>query len=75
MTIHDDIVYSVEFSTTAAPDRISRFDMNSGSFLPYAVAPARSLDGLKVYEDQLYFCNYFKTAVGVLPLSALKPED
>ncbi|HEV8537423.1 MAG TPA: hypothetical protein VGR15_00755 [Bacteroidota bacterium] len=76
MTIHDSIVYTVPHgnsSDSLLVDHIGRFDLRTMQFLSELRAPARNIDGIKVSEGQLYYCDHFKHMVGVMPLSDLRP--
>jgi hypothetical protein len=73
MTIADSIIYSVDPSSSV--NQISRFDLRTGGFLPNLAAPAKFLEGIRVHDNQLYFCDRFRNFVGVVPLSELRPAQ
>jgi hypothetical protein len=67
MTIHNGIVYSVE------NDHLTRFDLQMKAFLSDVRAPWKWEDGIKAYHDVLYFTNYEKRFVGIMPIADLLP--
>lgn len=68
MTIYQDILYSVGPSD----GQLSRFDLNAGTSLPPLKSPGLEMGGIKLYKDQLYYCDFFKGLVGVMPISDLR---
>ncbi len=73
MTIHDSIVYTVNYGIR--PERLSRFSLRTRSFLPDVLAPAKDTDGIKAFRDQLYFTDYNKRHVGVMPIADLRTPN
>ena len=74
MTVYDSVVYGVNL-WTEGPNEITRFDLRTRSFLPNLLSPAKSCDGIKVFGDQIYFCNFWKDFVGVMPIADLRPAQ
>jgi hypothetical protein len=75
MTIADSIIYSVQAgdqTNPGAPDEIVRFDLRTRQFLANLAAPCRSLSGIKISNQQFYYCDWFRNIVGVVPVAALK---
>lgn len=70
LTVSNGIAYSAEFSFPPA-DRILRYDLTNRTSLSSVRAPARVIEGIKIYNGQLYFCNELKRFVGAVPLADL----
>lgn len=68
ISVHDSILYGQD-----ANSQIVRFDLRTRSFLPNLVAPSNEFEGIKIYGDQLYFCDDPRSSIGVIPLSDLSP--
>ena len=64
MTIHDDILYSVDYSEKA----ISRFDLTTNTFLESRSAPTSKIYGIRIYGDRFYYADWGKRMIGTLPL-------
>ncbi|MBI4535456.1 MAG: hypothetical protein HY708_04200 [Ignavibacteriae bacterium] len=75
MAVYDSIVYSVEYTQSNPPCRLSRFDLRTRAFLQSALAPARWTDGIKIHKGMLYFADYYKRFTGVVPISDLIPTQ
>jgi hypothetical protein len=73
MTIHNGIVYTVTYATR--PWRIARFDLRARSFLPEVLAPSKEVDGIKAFRNQLYFTDFNKWHVGVMPIADLRTAN
>ncbi|MBI4535457.1 MAG: hypothetical protein HY708_04205 [Ignavibacteriae bacterium] len=71
MTISDSIIYDVEF--LPGRNNLRRYDMRTKSFLQKVLAPARATEGIKVYQDMLYYCDFERRMIGAVPLADLKP--
>jgi hypothetical protein len=76
MAINDSIVCGVEFpSRLGGKFVISRFDLRTRTFRSQVLAPAKVLGGIKVYGNQLYYVDYDKRFVGVMPKADLSPAQ
>ena len=51
--------------------QIERFDLTTMTYLPKVIAPYPSSDGIKIYEDHLYFCDA-RGFIGSVPLASLR---
>jgi hypothetical protein len=61
------IVYSRDFEGR----KISRFELATQTFLSDVQSPNISLDGFAVFADRLYFTDYAKRMIGVVPIGDL----
>ncbi len=73
MTIHDSVVYTVNYGVQ--PATLSRFNLRTRSFMPDVLAPSRDIDGIKAFGNQLYFTDYDKDHVGVMPIADLRTPN
>ncbi len=67
MTIHDGVIF---FHDWHLPE-ITRFDLATMTYLPNVLAPYLSSDGIKIYDDHLYFCDA-RGFIGCVPLTSLR---
>lgn len=70
MAITDSILYSTEMRTPPA-DEISRFDLRTREFLPNVASPAQDCEGIDIFGQDLYYGDYQKEFIGVVPLGTL----
>jgi hypothetical protein len=70
ITVHDSVIYGVRHKTGNV-NTLTRFDLRTRRLLTELLAPSRSCDGIKVANGQLYYCDYYKRMVGVLPIAKL----
>lgn len=75
MMIHNGILYSVKNDPTLNVDFLTRFDLATRTFLPRVRSPWKWEDGIKAHGNSLYFCNYHKKFVGVMPVADLAAVD
>ena len=73
MAIYDSVVYCKDESSGSNTGvyQISRFDLRTRSFLPNVLSPAKEIEPIAVYGNQLYYCNLFKNFIGVMPIANL----
>ena len=69
LTIHDSVCYSLRWQS--AGDHLTRFDLRTQQSLPDLPAPAWGGEGIKIYENSLYYCDWFKRFLGVIPLDSI----
>jgi hypothetical protein len=63
-------VYNGVLMTSDYPDALlRRYDLKSGAELSSVPTPARETEGIKVYLDTLYYCDFDKHIVGAIPMS------
>lgn len=67
LAMSDGILYSGYASIF-----IKRTQLASMSELPSVASPARNLEGIKIRDGRLYFCDFYKSIVGFVPLQDLK---
>ena len=70
LAIRDGIFYATRFTEPAC---IARFDLNTKTFLPDLIAPARAMNGIKFFGQTLFYCDIDKRMIGVVSFSELKP--
>lgn len=70
MTIHEGIMFG---GSGGKPPQLYRYDLSAKTYLTSVVSPCRSIHGFKVTGDLIYYYDYDKRMVGVVPLSALRP--
>jgi hypothetical protein len=70
LTIDSGIVYSVDVG--GYPNRILRYDMQTGRTLPSVLSPARSSAGIKIYDGKLYYCDSDKRIIGAVPVADVR---
>ncbi len=68
MTIYDDVVYSMDYSSYQS---ISRFDLRTNTFLENRDSPAISA-GIRIYGDRFYYSDGYKAMIGSIPLSEIE---
>jgi len=68
MTIKDDILYSIDLTK----DGLSRFDLNTQNFLSDKSLPTLEWEGIRIVGENFYYVDYYKTMIGVIPLSELE---
>jgi len=66
MTIHDNILYSVQY--TGSSTNIARFDLTSNTFLENIPTPALLMEGIRIFRDRLYYTDYYKKMIGSIHL-------
>jgi hypothetical protein len=72
LAINDSIVYSVvNPSQFGGRFELSRFDLRTRAFRSHVLSPAKWPGGIKTYANQLYYVDYNKRFVGVVPVSDL----
>ena len=59
--------------TSDYPDALllRRYDLQSGAELASVRSPARETEGINVYRDTLYYCDFDKRIVGAIPMPDL----
>jgi hypothetical protein len=67
ITISDGVLYAGTASTT-----IKRINLATMSELPSVAAPTSNLEGISIYNGDLYFCDWYKRIVGSVPLQDLQ---
>lgn len=67
LTISNGILYTTDFYAT-----IRRFELSTMNVLSSVSGPARNLEGIRIYDDHLYFCDFYKRMVGSVPLQDLR---
>jgi hypothetical protein len=72
MTIYDSIVYSTENVQLSGTFQLNRFDLRTRTFRSNIMAPARVTEGIKIYDNRLYYVDYYKRYVGVVPIADLR---
>ena len=61
-------------TTDYAASRLRRYDLASLTFLPSVASPCRDIQGIKIWNDTLYYCDYSKDIIGAIPMSDLIPS-
>jgi len=67
LTINDGVLYTYTFSAF-----LRRIDLTSMAELPTVAKPASNLEGIRILDGRLYFCDFDKRMVGSVPLQDLK---
>jgi hypothetical protein len=57
------------------PDRIHRLDLGSMGSLPSLISPVYKGGPIRINEGNLYYVDYDKAYIGVVPLADLQPAD
>jgi hypothetical protein len=75
MAMHDSVVYSKEEISSGSPrgGQISRFDLRTKSFLSNVASPAKEIEPITISGDLLYYNNFYKNFIGVMPVADLVP--
>ena len=73
MAAADSIIYRKYYLYDPDDIQISRFDLRSRSYLPNVLSPAKELKGMDIYNDTLYYCDFWKDFVGRIPIDDLIP--
>lgn len=63
-----NILYSIDY----AAGELVRFDLQSKTFLPSKLTPAKNGGGIKIYANQLYYIDDYKRFVGMILLDDLE---
>jgi hypothetical protein len=72
LAIYDSVAYGVLWTSPSTAFQITRFDLRTKQFLSNLYSPAFACEGITVFADSLYYCDYGKTIVGAVPISDLK---
>lgn len=67
ITIDNGILFAGTAGTT-----IRLIDLPTMNELPRVTAPARNLEGISVFGEYLYYCDWYKMIVGAVPVVDLK---
>jgi hypothetical protein len=65
MAIEDNILYAID------PDKLSRYDLSSNSFLEDRQLPSLYWDGIRTDGEYFYFADYERRIIGRVPLPEL----
>lgn len=68
MTIKNDILYSID----PVKGSLSRFDLNTQTYLADRSLPTIEWEGIRIVGDNFYFVDFYKKMIGMIPLSELE---
>lgn len=68
ITIKNDILYSIDHTK----DSLSRFDLNTQTYLSDKSLPTLEWEGIRIVGENFYFVDFYKKMIGVIPLSELE---
>lgn len=52
--------------------KLSNYDLSTGNFLHDVLMPTSEPEGIRIYDGNLYFVDFYKRVTAYLPLSDLK---
>ncbi len=65
LSVVNHILYSVDYEN----NQIIRYDLNTQSLLPGKPFPAESIDGIGIYDNWLYFFDFYKEVIARVDLN------
>lgn len=73
MALHDSVLYckDEDYALDAHGNQIMRFSLRTRTLLSNARSPSRTIAGMEVVHDTLFFCDPWKKFVGVMPVANL----
>lgn len=64
LAIYDNVLYTHDYRTV-----LSRFDLNTSTFLDDKILPTDDPSGIRIYKDKFYYIDWGKRLIGEMQLS------